>query len=392
MSENGTSAEDARRAGNIIRSEASELVGPTSEDIVRQLSAVLRSQYFRNSPTLASTLRYLVEEALQGRGEQLDVHRVARGALGKNAGFRSSKDSSVRVIIKRLRVALKVYKLTDGRLDDVRIDLPLGTYEPKFDYRVADDSLDPIASALRKVDYYQGVATKSAHRRAFHAVKATLDDEPENSDLMSAYADLLLDAWKHGYGQSPNLIDQAHSYLENACEIDPKNPRVQFIQAFLELNNGQLEETCKIGTGLMAPGNDSFVRGQGAWMVVLASDSREVSEDINPTLFEHRDQPGWIYHAPFLLAYEKGDYEVSLDAAIRFGMPEFYWGYINRAAALGQLGLLRAAEAQLSGLLKIHPHFTTDPERFVSAYVPVADVRQHVIEGLEKAGLHSFSN
>ena len=90
-----------------------------------------------------------------------------------------------------------------------------------------------------------------------------------------------------------------------------------------------------------------------------------------------------------MVSYECGEYEDALSAAIAFGMPGFFWGPLERAAALGQLGLEKAARSEIKRVCDLNPRFSEDPTRFLSCYFPREHVMQHVLEGLEKAGLTS---
>ena len=61
-------------------------------------------------------------------------------------------------------------------------------------------------------------------------------------------------------------------------------------------------------------------------------------------------------------------------------------------AALGQLGLEKAARTELKRMCGLNPQFGDNPARFLSSYIPRRHVMEHVLEGLEKAGLSKIAH
>ncbi|MBI1788193.1 MAG: PD40 domain-containing protein, partial [Acidobacteria bacterium] len=105
----------------------------TSPDGVRsQLEKILASPRFVHSERLKRFLRYVVEEGLAGRGENLKEYTLALAVFDKDESHDTSQDPIVRVEARRLRARLKEYYETDGRKDPLRIELPKGSYAPAF--------------------------------------------------------------------------------------------------------------------------------------------------------------------------------------------------------------------------------------------------------------------
>src|SRR4051794_10670903 len=77
-------------------------------------------------------LRYVVEEALAGRGERIKAYTVAVEVFGRDEAFDANADPAVRLEAGRLRRALERYYLVAGRADLVLIGIPKGGYVPAF--------------------------------------------------------------------------------------------------------------------------------------------------------------------------------------------------------------------------------------------------------------------
>ena len=357
-----------------------------AEAIMLQVAKICLSQRFRDAPVLRHILRYTVEATLAGESAQLGATSIGRFALKKGVEFRSSRDSSVRVAFNRLRNALALYYSAEGQNDDIAIRFAPGCYVPSFSHARSDEDDGP-ATALRWADWYQGIATMAAHQRASAAVQVGLTSHPDHPELLAAYADLLLDGYKHGYEDDPRAVEHALRLIDSAKDASPDNPRVQFVDAFMALHLGDQNQVIQIGRALTEPHKSRIDRARGTWMLALVSDPSELGDQPEWGLFNQTGLPGWIHHARFVVSYAKGEYEDALHAAMRFGMRDWFWGYIDRAAALAQLGLKTAASLELQQLVLLHHHFPSNPERFLSSYVPNGCLVEHIKDGLEKAGL-----
>jgi serine/threonine-protein kinase len=75
-------------------------------------------------------LRFTVEQALAGRGEELKEYRIGLEVFDKDASFDPRIDPIVRVEARRLRSKLKRYYETEGKDEPVRVEYPTGSYVP----------------------------------------------------------------------------------------------------------------------------------------------------------------------------------------------------------------------------------------------------------------------
>ncbi|MGA3017567.1 MAG: tetratricopeptide repeat protein [Bryobacteraceae bacterium] len=118
--------------------------GPIApESIRRELAKVLASPEFSNAIRLREFLSFLVEEALGG-AEAIKEVAVAMRVFNRRASFDSSGDSVVRVAALHLRNRLRDYYAGSGRLDEVLIEVPKGSYLPVF------RRADPIAATVSR--------------------------------------------------------------------------------------------------------------------------------------------------------------------------------------------------------------------------------------------------
>ena len=109
------------------------------------LQRILQSQGFRSSRRSRDFLRYVVERTLDGQAETLKERSIGIDVFGRSAEYDPSDDATVRVKAGEVRKRLGMYYATEGRLDDIRIDLPHGTYVPEF-IRVEPEVTPPAES------------------------------------------------------------------------------------------------------------------------------------------------------------------------------------------------------------------------------------------------------
>src|SRR4051794_37718 len=128
------SHEDRRceEAGGQQMQEADEPASPSPDEVRAQLERIIDSVEFAVSERARSFLRYVVGEALDGRGERIKAYSIAVEVLGRDEGFDANADPAVRLEAGRLRRALERYYLVAGQADPVLIEIPKGAYVPVF--------------------------------------------------------------------------------------------------------------------------------------------------------------------------------------------------------------------------------------------------------------------
>jgi adenylate cyclase len=105
---------------------------PGTRAVRRQVEAILGSPDFDASRRSREFLRFIVEETLAGRGDDLTQSSIATRVFGRPDDFDAVVDPIVRIQAGRLRRSLERYYLLSGKEEPVRIELPRGTYVPAF--------------------------------------------------------------------------------------------------------------------------------------------------------------------------------------------------------------------------------------------------------------------
>jgi serine/threonine-protein kinase len=95
-------------------------------------------------------LRLAVTETLEGRSADLKEYRFGLEVFDREASFDPGADPIVRVEARRLRAKLAKYYGSDGRYDDIVVELPKGGYVPSFRRR-EHPGAEPSASTANRI-------------------------------------------------------------------------------------------------------------------------------------------------------------------------------------------------------------------------------------------------
>src|SRR5450755_1660289 len=127
-----SAAESSERDANNLNSSAPEI---TPESIRAALDKILASTGFVNADRLSKFLRYTVDETLQGQTDKLKESLLGIDVFGRKPTYDPRVDAVVRTEAVKLRARLRDYYESEGREDEIIIDLPKGGYIPAFRFR-----------------------------------------------------------------------------------------------------------------------------------------------------------------------------------------------------------------------------------------------------------------
>lgn len=107
-------------------------VAISAEEIEQQLARMVDSHHFCHSHRYPALLKYLVEQAQQGKGSQLKERLLGIEVFHRAPDYDTNSDPVVRVTAAEVRKRIAQYYQEPEHSDEVRIDLPTGSYVPRF--------------------------------------------------------------------------------------------------------------------------------------------------------------------------------------------------------------------------------------------------------------------
>ncbi|MDE1992945.1 MAG: hypothetical protein KGI75_10605 [Rhizobiaceae bacterium] len=178
---------------------------PSPSEIRHQLDILRRSDTFTGSDRLLSFLSYLVEETLEGRGENLREAVIGNAVYRRDPPYDPRIDSTVRVEARRLRKKLNDYFALDGRDDPVLLTIPIGSYIPEFTVNTPG-ARDETAEATEP--------TSGLFEKGQGASVAILPFKALSQDtVVKDFADGLTDELIYAFGTEPGVRVQSRSVV-----------------------------------------------------------------------------------------------------------------------------------------------------------------------------------
>jgi hypothetical protein len=108
---------------------------PSSAERLHQVNLILDSRSFRNAPLLRKFLQFITSESALGKRDDLSEYVIATQVFGRPSSFDPASDTIVRTQAYRLRTKLKEYYETEGKKEQVIVQVPKGHYAPSFSFR-----------------------------------------------------------------------------------------------------------------------------------------------------------------------------------------------------------------------------------------------------------------
>jgi TolB-like protein len=140
------------------------------------LEKILASPGFASAERLSRFLRFAVEEHLNGQTDKLKESFLGVELFGRKPSYDPRIDGVVRTEAVKLRARLKQYYDSDGREDELIIDMPKGGYVPAFRLRETKGRPTPAPSPSSRMVRWRPVAAAVAALLCFPAAFLAMKD------------------------------------------------------------------------------------------------------------------------------------------------------------------------------------------------------------------------
>lgn len=115
---------------NLENSQTPESISP--DEIRQAIDRVMASKHFAHAPMKQKFLRLICDFHLAGRGAELNEYLIGREVFDRDNSYNPATDPIVRVGAHGVREKLERYYQKEGANDEIRIEIPIGNYEPSF--------------------------------------------------------------------------------------------------------------------------------------------------------------------------------------------------------------------------------------------------------------------
>jgi len=104
-------------------------------EIRRAVERIRESRAMKGCQRLAQLLTFVVDSTLNGEAMHLKETTIGVAVFGRSPDYDPKVDTIVRSQAWRLRSKLKKYYASEGAMDPVVIEIPIGHYVPVFHVR-----------------------------------------------------------------------------------------------------------------------------------------------------------------------------------------------------------------------------------------------------------------
>ncbi len=232
---------------------------------------------------------------------------------------------------------------------------------------------------------YTWLLSAEMHAESRDLLEKAVELDPLSSDAHALLANVYLGEHRFDMNPLPNPIGRALTHALAATQLDPQNAYARCwlaIVHFFRGENERFEKEAQLALSLN-PNDPETLADIGHYYAFMGQFERGVelsrrAQQLNPL------HPGWYHFSFARLHYHQQKYEHVLADTSNVGLDHFYWAYMLKAAAKGQLGHTDAAEA-VARIFAIKPDFVARAE--LQKWNAAPDDLEHIMEGLKKAGL-----
>lgn len=215
------------------------------------------------------------------------------------------------------------------------------------------------------------------------AAAGVLQTHPEMVLLLAPISIMYgLSGWTSAWPMASRGL--AHDFARRAAMADPLvvAPHLALAFVYMDASEGvpmrqAAERAAAIGT----------MPGLAGFLLAISGDWERGTAMLRRHLEIVSFAPGWYHHALFLDAFRRGDYPAAFDQAQLIDIPELAWGPLDRAAVLGKMGEVQAAQETVQELLAILPPFADDPRGHLRRLVPDRALVEDLLGGLAIGGV-----
>ena len=248
------------------------------------------------------------------------------------------------------------------------------------------NGLSPYEAVLRSFAHFQRLNAPE-HAAARAALERAVEQPPDRGDCWAMLSMLYREEYTHGFNLRPDPIGRALAAARRAVDAAPANHLAYHALAsalFFRRELGAFRTAAERALALNAM--DGFTAAYLGFQIAYAGDWErgcalaERATRLNP------NHPGWYWFPLFFNAYRQHDYQGALDVVLKVNMPAFWRTHLALATAYAQLGERDAASNAVRELLTIRPDFPVVARDELRKWWD-AELIQHLIDGLRKAGL-----
>lgn len=320
---------------------------------------------------------FILEGSVRRGGERLRITaQLVEAASGMHLWAEHYDRNLDDVFTVQDEVAQTIVATLVGRIEEARL---------QRSFRKPTESLPAYECVLRGLAHFRGYA-EDDNQKAYDLFGRAVAIDPGYA-LAHAYRALVL-LGLHGHAAAPaDVLDEAFAMATRALELDPLESGCHRALGLIWMYRRDYEraEYHTRRAHELNP-NDADRRMSLGNLLAMRGKPEEGLDWMQSALRLNPLHPTWYNPQLGMALYSLRRYGEAAQAFRHITNPG-YWSRARLAACCAQLGDIAAAEAQREAILRQRPDFSTADFLRADILLERADDREHLREGLLKAGL-----
>ncbi|MCK7612088.1 adenylate/guanylate cyclase domain-containing protein [Roseibium sediminicola] len=270
---------------------------------------------------------------------------------------------------------------------------------PIFDTRIingledkAPESLSAYECVLLSYWFYENF-DPDRHRRARDCLKRAVRIDPDYALAWSRLAFSYIESKKYSIDTQADWAERSWSAAQKSLELDPGNPDAYYALAIRSQILGEDRSVFAnhARKAIDLNPHDAFILADlGTWMA-YSGEWEQGKEWVSRAKLLNPNHQSWWDFIWQLHAFLEGDYEASIDYAMKVNLPKNYMVQAALTAAYAEADKMDLARSTLDVVLTLKPDYPENPgEPFQARGMP-DQLIDKIIEGVKKAGLPETS-
>ena len=216
----------------------------------------------------------------------------------------------------------------------------------------SEDALTPHEAVLRAFSYFERV-TPEEHVVVRRTLERAAREAPDYADCWAMLSLMYSVEFADDFNPEPNPLDRALAAAQRAVHLASTNALGHYALAFVYfLRKETASFRAEAEKALALNPMDGSVMGILGVLINCAGELERGCQMVEAAMQLNPNHSALFRWAAFTNAYAKGKYAEALELAVRINMPNYFYAYAARAAALGQLGRREAAEKESTGIAR----------------------------------------
>jgi len=242
--------------------------------------------------------------------------------------------------------------------------------------------------AISRFHFFEAHQTIESAKEAFTSLEKAVSIDPKSGKVHAMLASLYGNRYMLDYPDADNALNKMIYLAEKALDLNPNNLTVRVINAWKNFicndKTRYLEEADWCLSKNMHP---SVRLGALGFHLTLFGEWEKGKKILDKVMNSNISFPKYYYGATMLYYYRDKKYEKALAEAKKYDVPALFWGPMLRIAVMGQLNKASEINVNIEHLLRLKPEFEKKAQYLISRFVKEDDLTDHIIEGLQKAGM-----